>query len=402
MKAKARRIKCPHCGANLKIDGSALTVTCEFCGTTSALEGGHKQSRPAPPVPAASTGARAGVGWETRLKFFVPMLVGLVVGGYSLARVLPRTVKVVAGMAQWQGTGSALLLDVNGDGTPEVVGRTRRVQSGDTVTVSAFDATSGKRLWESPAIGTYSTTYQQPLAAADTLLLAADDLGQVFGIRRANGEQAFAVNLGEPVKAFCRGEGGALVALTTDGNRRALDPAKGTASFINRETSCEPLVNDAAGDGEFVSDRIDLSRSRPRVPGMHVKGVLAVETAQVVVGTRGPGRAIPVAARVEDKAVIWMTVLPEQPALARDEPPALALATQDGAFALYESRDDGARLVRLNLADGGRVWDVEVPTGTMNVWESIIASRTHVYVSGWGRLDAFDVQTGAHAFRIGH
>src|SRR6185437_15673446 len=102
----------------------------------------------------------------------------------------------------WQGRGP-ILADVNGDGTPDIVGRLRYIAAADEITLAAFDGASGRQLWESESLGTSEQVSDGVLGlAGDTLVFASP--GQVSGFRVSDGKSKWkGTSLPEKVDAFC-------------------------------------------------------------------------------------------------------------------------------------------------------------------------------------------------------
>lgn len=416
---RAISVKCPNCAAFLRADAEKPVVTCEYCGVTARLQARTRvleRKKPLPPGPQEMP-----VAVESRSRIWLAKILGapislagiatfwLLHGGANLAvretvRAVAKELQDTAALAThfgstWQGTGNMFLVDVNGDGTLDPIGRTRHVGAGDEVTISAFDGERGDRLWESEPIGSYSDTLSHPVVLRADQILAADAGGGVRAIALTDGRTLWRQVLGEQVVAFCEG-GDRVVARLSDATWRALDPRTGESTTVAARKSCTPLPSDKDNPNAFVERDMYRRRGRlPRVKGMHVMSAIG----DVAIGVKSPGTPIPLLARVVGEKVAWIVELPGQDRLSASGAPLLAVGTPDAVVALYERKSPRSyRLVRIDLAQGLRVWEVELPdTGSIEVFEGIAASGRHVFISAWGHLDAFDLATGKHVYRIG-
>jgi putative pyrroloquinoline-quinone binding quinoprotein len=419
---RAIDVRCPVCGGALRVDDEAVWVDCEYCGTRSRLQAQSRQLEavrpPAAPrvqVPAPSPSPSVDAGWEDRRPpagtakaarrigcavFLVP--IGIVVAVLGFVFYTKRTIE---NQTQWQGTGGAILRDLDGDGSPEVIGRARSVLRGDRVTIAAYDGRSGKRRWESEALGTYSETYQGKLALVGDTLIYASPLGGLRGFAVADGKARWQVPLGEEVKAICRTATGDARVTTTDGEARAVRVADGQpaeAEAGGEAGDCAPVAHD--GDGGDPSLRVVEKRTRDvEVPGMSWKQRLEHgDGPPIVLGNRAKGTTVPMAAALAaDPAMRWATELAERPLEAGTFTPEHAALTDDRLFVVVGLRDimKPAHLVAVDRARGTRLWEVSL--GRRSPVEGVLATPDRVYVSSWGTLEAFDPATGQRLYTIG-
>ena len=412
-------LKCPSCGASLTPEPGVHVADCTYCGSSLLWDRPSKPEeralpqvvvRPAPVVVAALAVlllAGAGLGLAV---FFVaapqpassPVASppkGSQVLPSELQRVVDRAARAAA-HPQWLGFGPALLIDVDGDGDREVLGRARYVNDGDRVVLAAADAASGAVLWESESLGTYSETYKGPLAWDGERFLFGDHAGGVKAIGPA-GATLWSRTLGEAVTAFCPGPR----AVSKAGGTLLLDAGTGEAT-PTREP-CEPLAGDSRERWQgWASHGSPLVRGPkpPRdVPGMKARAALPRPDGQLLVGHREPGTRVPTLARWNG-TVLWRTELPPSaPMASAEKEPALVQIDGDAVFAVVAMRSGAPpRVVRLDLASGTPVWESPLPDrlGTF-VLTALTVGEGRVFVSTWGSIEVLDEATGDWLYALG-
>lgn len=377
----------------------------------SELEAAHRRIAQ---LEAELAEARAPAAARARRRARLALVVGgallLAVGGYLGLRLLsgassaaPGASAVVTSSGEWEGVHRAILADADGDGLPDVVGRMRHLHDGDRVTIAAFDGRSGKPLWQSEALGTYSDGLQAALGLADTTLLFASSGGELRAYSLRGGKPIWRATLPEKVKSFCAGESSrdVFIRLADDatvsvGLRDGLvaSPAAGDAG------ACKRLPDDGANpeSGDWGDDG---SRSAPE--GMRVSYAARAPGGGPVVlfGERAKGTSVPmIAAIYEDASRSWKSDLPAERPLetSAERAGAGAAVTSSRAFAAYQPPGPSPHvLVCFDLA-GRRQW--EKPFPDTEPLTSIQAIEERVFVSQWGHLTAYDTRTGDVAFSI--
>jgi hypothetical protein len=329
-------------------------------------------------------------------------------GGTSLGEIgLPV---VSMSNVRWEGH-AAILVDVNGDRTPDVVGRVRYVLGGGYAAIAAFDGATGAKLWESDALG----TNEGALGLADDVLLFASGSGELRGYGVHDGKRRFAGSLPEKATEFCRGDRGGEVRVRLADQRTTivrLSDGQASAPTAAQAHSPRGKERDAEGCTRLVDDgkagdvgyELRSAGSRdPAVEGMSVRTVLQRPGGpKVLLGTRDRGTSVPmIAAAFEDTSRNWKSDLPgSKPLEASTSAPEVGAVTQNRAFTEYGWSDimRPHSLVCFDLA-GHRQWERALPSD--DPIHSIHATEQRVYVSQWGHLSAYESSSGRPLFSVG-
>jgi DNA-directed RNA polymerase subunit RPC12/RpoP len=460
-KVKLKTAKCPECGARLEVDPSQSEVRCEYCGAISRVEDKKKSARQAPPPPQSSNAPaqpviRVNSGASlTWLWIVLPVFIGL----SSMGGVLIPLMRGVSGIGeaadgiasgagqlagdriQWVGNRQAMLADLTGDGVADPIGWVRFLGDGTTGHVAAFDAVSGRRLWQTPSVGDSSRASKCRAALAGDKLLIADSTGVLNAYATGNGAQAWSVPLGERVERFCGAGGGWVRVEKKDEQQVLVNPATGQTSpggEVKDDGQCGGLWTDVPGRGPRVvtrGDTFDNEIVQPIIEGMNVDSV-AVDfgsSTYVALGGKNPGTAVPMAAayappRPEDDgkkkgkrrhrrrptkpswmnkpevSPKWMTAIPAvDPMTVRPGAPNAATISVGRLITPYQTtgQQSGWRLAALDVKSGRNLWDVAIPSSdTGQVW-AVTASDRQVFASIGISLHVFELASGRHSFAIG-
>lgn len=438
------QVKCPNCAASLRADPEAQTVACEYCHTTSAVQ---RRSRVMqiplrvamgdPPQQVAREKVRRVILAVVLTGVLLPIVLGVVIAvqvhnrvtSFDQASVAKNAadsirrqaeseiaralgghsglkIQIGPGGAQiehtatWQGTGAVLLLDVDGDKVSDVIGRARYVMDGDTIKIGAWSGATGKKLWESAAIGSYTDTYQGYLLLIGDLLVFADPTATLTGYSTVDGARRWATQLPDRTETACLDATGSLHVKTVDGNWHAVAVADGARASGRAPGRCLPVPNDRLpGAAEILRGRPGRT---PKVDSMQVGEVaqLGEDGPRVAVGYRDRGTAVPMLARVDEPR--WVVDVPSQDALRATATRDLLAMTSDRVCTVYELESRSApRLTCFDMATGSRAWDTEIAKGVTIVMESLVASRDRLYLSSWGHVQVFDLATGRPLHLIG-
>jgi outer membrane protein assembly factor BamB/DNA-directed RNA polymerase subunit RPC12/RpoP len=411
---KAIQVKCGSCGAGLDVGEDQEWVSCAYCGTRSRIQRrtrefkriGHSElSRSGEPV-AVEQPAAAG-GKTISVAILLPVLLGAGVGLYFF---LGGGGGGGLGM-QWEGVGRALLADVNGDGAPDPIGRTRYVGGSDSVHLAAVDAASGEIIWESEPLGTYTETYQGRVYLAGRHLLYASQRGELWALRLADGKRLWRVPLGEKVASMCQPGPERVLVRTEDEQLHRIRLADGTAerdpAGQAEPGDCRPLSHDRR-DGDvriFDVDRWAPAGFDPEPEGMYTSDRYRLDDdgPYVVTGTNKPGTRVPmVAVYAPDRSLRWKSEVPGRDRLAAKEtdPEVLTFDAQR-LYVVYAAKESNraATLAAFAMDDGRRLWESRLPS-SMPV-SSVVAAEDMVWVTTWGRLTAFGATDGGQVYSIG-
>lgn len=409
---KAIQVKCGSCGAGLDVGADQEWVTCAYCGSRSRIQrtrefkkvGQSELSRSGEPV-AFEQPAAAG-GKTISVAILLVVLIGAGVGLYFLFADGPGGL----GM-QWEGVGRALLADVDGDGAPDPIGRTRYVGGSDSVHLAAVAAASGELLWESEPLGTYTETYQGRVYLAEPHLLFASPRGELWALRLADGKRLWRVPLGEKVASICQPGPERVLVRTEDEQLHRVRLADGTAERDPAGEAvpddCRPLSHDRRdGDARiFDVDRWAPAGFDPEPEGMYTSDRYRLDDdgPYVVTGTNKPGTRVPmVAVYAPDRSLRWKSEVPGSDRLAAKEtdPEVLTFDAQR-LYVVYQAKESSraATLAAFAMDDGRRLWESQLPS-SMPV-SSVVAAEDMVWVATWGRLTAFGAADGEQVYSIG-
>lgn len=412
---KAILVTCPHCGARLQVAGTVVDVRCEYCGSSSRIQKRTRVLERVLPPPPASPGVPVAIAVQRR-SWVLPV----VLSGMMFAVALPIALfarRAPTGAAQqpavqtgsrpaqppraakqssWLGTDSAILVDLDHDGTLDIIGRAR-LSRPDAVTIIALDGATGTPRWESASLGGYSDVYVHPLALAGDLVLFASMTGDVRAFSSRDGTPRWTTKLEERTKAFCDA-GDFVIAVGADDVERSLgraDGSLGTKTTPAKGKGCTELPTDKETQwGAFADRKLarnhDLDFDRLRVgPG-----------GRVLSGTRAKGTKVPVLVAIDDaNRQRWRVEVPVDPLIAETDPPKPVVVGTEAVCAAYKLTGD-ARLIAATCfatTDGRRLWHA---TLSSRYSSAFLLSGTSLLISMGGELEARDVQTGAVRWRF--
>jgi hypothetical protein len=450
-------IRCPECAATIPAEAGAQVATCAYCGTRSQIQ---RRTRffempvaPPPPQPGPSLPValqRHTARWTAGL-FLIPLFVG---GMIVFSVVMQReAMKGPASLRQpqWDGVHGAALVDVDGDGTVDIVGRAAVLQPEHVAMLGAWHGTTGERLWLTASLGLRSEQFQAPLGVAGQTVLTSDGAGGILAFAAADGTPLWTIRLNEKVEQFCAGPEGSVLARTADDQLHPIALADGALQPAGEGGACLPVPTDAyRGDRDAWEVWTWHGPHRDLAPNDKIEGLKAntalhhrASGVSIALGEKQPGTRVPMIAsfrwpaedgqlaelerRVEEAAephtraearialikaqselrdrvpeVLWTAQVPGVDPLTVDEgapEPEHSALDADLVVVAYEIRSPSkTRLAAFTVADGRRIWDVELPSERSIT--TVELSPTHALVSDWDGLYAFDRATGTHAFTI--
>lgn len=438
---KAIQVTCPNCGAQLRVNEASATASCEYCGTVSAIQRRTRIfERVMPPqispeqlrqqalryaVQKHSRGWIIGVLVASMLPFLIIGIVVWTVVGRATRINIPSKfeINLQPGAAfgsnvnikiqkpsergpSWQGTDSVLVVDVDGDGVPELVGRGRQVNAGDLIRVVAIDLLTGTFKWQSEPIGTYTDTYTGPLALAGDLIVFASNKGEIQTLALRDGKARWRVQLEERTLAFCAPDDKTLIAVGADDTLRMLSRADGSSAgpakpapgkgkpFWDKVPPCNLLVDDSKPTFER------LQAAKRRSPATHSnrhgkKHGISVDVAMdipgggtLLSGAKSEGTRVTTLVATDDTgAERWRTTGAPDALGATGAPRQVAVGEREACIVYYGST---YRIACFAVADGKRLWDLDAPA---HVDGLLIVARTLVVTTA-SALDVYDVDNG--------
>ncbi len=303
----------------------------------------------------------------------------------------------------WQGTNQAIIVDINKDGTPDVIGRGRQVNRGDIITVLALDGATGATRWQSDPVGTYTETYRSPLTLVGELFLFATDAGEVTAFDVATGTKKWSVALPERISYFCSTPTGEPGAVTADDMLRTLgrtDGAPGTATQLPKQgADNDSKCKRGMSDGQLGTPRrprsgaIDTSLQRKL--DVYADSVVEGPGGRVLGATPNKGTRVTTLIAIDDKNNERWRVRAAKNNLAAEGPPRVMVVGDKEVCAIYFESSKGM-ISCFSMADGTRLWDAEVPTFVSGL---VLAGRG-LLVTGHQGITMRDLATGSVRWQV--
>jgi len=416
---KAVQVTCPNCGARLRVGEVEPVVQCDYCGTASRVQRRTRFLERALPPPADGP---APIAVQQHNPAVVFVLIGAVAGTLVMGGIVASVVARAPSNASrpisaaaparevarpsWAGR-APLVADLDGDGTPDLVGRARRVHPVDQITLLALDGATGALRWESEPLGTYGETYQGTLALAGDTVIFASPRGELRTFALATGQAVWRRQLDERIEQLCQGDDDATFrALGKDGIVRVLrrddgevsvDAPAANARPAQRKPTCVGLPDDEARmPGRFLHhDRSKLPRDLP----LDVEGAFERPTETVLHGRRKTGTQAAMLAVLDgDRRLRWSAVVPTDPLGSVERAPLMVVPSEEAVCASYygESVAGAIRVTCFAMADGARLWD-----WTGNQWTSLLGRvGAALAISDGSALLAVEIATGATRWKF--
>lgn len=432
--ARALRLQCPNCGAPLQVNDADTQVVCAYCRHTSVLE---RPNQPRPQVPVS-------IDVHTiKLPSLVPKFFGLVmlmvVASVGLAgfvayqalrgatdqagdvmSMLPGAKQLIeqatgagggaGGFAapSFQFSDQPQLVDLDGDGHPEIVGLSR--QPGGPVWIGAYDGVKLTEIWRTDLLGEDASGPDARRAVVPGYVLSADALGRLQAYHVKTGQPAWATLIGERVREFCFGEGFVrVIAMDKKAHDLAVDTGKRLESAPTGE--CTPVLGTRSTKGPLTS-LIGWSEFDDHgLPSLHGVSGISAHRALVVSGTKrafllgskSEGTGYPLVAAVEGKNVLWMDAVAGMDPMKSESNVTTQLAAYfGGKLAIpYEVRgSSGMRMALFEAASGKRLWDQPIHERSQ-VETGIVMTEHTIYYASWTAVYVLDVATGKRRGLLG-
>lgn len=389
-------------------------VSCPYCGAQSLIDRGRKPTTAPPPQGMHVIRIAPSPSKAVAVALLGGVMSLVVTGGVAatlFALRAPGTSKLgaaplVGAAARTQFTDLPMLADVNGDGSPDVIGKTR-IPGGEEW-IAAYDGRNGKPLWRTPALVKEATTYDSRRAVVFDRLISVDALGKVQAYDLRTGAPSWSVPLGEKARRVCQGDG-AIVVETVDDVRHGLAPATGQRRELAKGAACAAVSSSNESAGYRIVGTSDFGDFG--LPALHeIEGMYGNKALipsgpgpRFVLGSRNKGSRIAMVAAVDGKKVLWKEAVPGVDPLTTKlgDPDA---ATYAGGLLVVpydmNAQDGGTRLACFHGATGKRLWDVQVHKKT-RVTSGITASATDVFYATWTAVYVLSLQTGQLRYVIG-
>lgn len=460
---RAVLVRCPNCNANLQVESTVVSTTCQYCGTVSRIQARTAMFQipkaPAmPKQPATMTNAEriaqlqqlakmpVAVQKASLFLILLPFIMMAVIGGGVFIAI-----KKAGGIAGIGGSSFNVaghppaLSDIDGDGTPDFVSMIRYVMNNDSAHFIAVSGKTGSTLWESATIGKYSDlTQDQYGAVGDTLYITTKDGKLIARNLKSQGVVKWELSLGEKIDTMCS-LGNEVSIATADGKWWIVDGAgkKREGKKLYRLT--RDYTNDEAkfaferAGGEAGDVCIPLGWDHRTPPGVialpswsdvaNIEGMrieILMKRAggpTIVYGKKQPGTSVPLLARLgprppeqpmpkkgwrteeEKKALlpgaVWKVEIPSADPLNARMDEEHATLSDKAVFVLYEISNSKHHLAAFSIADGKRLWDRELQHGSSYNPISLTLSGDVVAITTWQSLTAYNVNDGNEVWKLG-
>ncbi|RKH38060.1 PQQ-binding-like beta-propeller repeat protein, partial [Corallococcus sicarius] len=311
------------------------------------------------------------------------------------------------GNFQWNARSAPAFMDVNGDGTDDLIGHIRRFASSKPEErVAAFDGKTLAMLWETPPTeGPDASTTTKVIAQGGKLVMSGPRT--VTLLEAETGKPLGSVPLSDAPKRLCRppGDTDSVWIEVVDEQHLMLDTRTGTARPARKappRCATPPLSPETCEMGR--PPELATSCVRSAYPPSDIRGfsstfIFRREDFIVVTGTRWPGTTVPLVAVFEkgNRKPLWHgNVADMDPTHLRDTAPRIVELDGDAVFIAYELEQPGGfHLIRRDARTGAVRWDVPIPrskeaTDPGSIW----AHAGRVYVPHFSWMDVFEAETG--------
>ncbi|NBD12310.1 Rcat domain-containing protein [Corallococcus silvisoli] len=424
-----RASRCPHCNAPFTPQVSRTHYTCGYCGHAFDLEG-PPSIPPAPPAPASAP-------TNPQVAMIIAGSVGVLLLGVIVAvfawrgdppeEVPPSRPEPVSSpppavvppppfvpsppppprpeRLQWAERDAPVFVDLNGDGTDEIIGHVSRYNSGSTDLVAAFDGKTFEKLWETlPSEGPDASSTTKVIAQGGRLVMSEQRAVNLLELE--TGKRLGRVALSDSPRRLCipPGDTESVWVEVVDRKHLLFNTRTATARPAPRAPpGCatpplSPQTCNMLRPAEHPTPCIRSSYPPSDIRGFSTQYLYRANGYTLALGSRWPGTQVPLVAVYEpgNRKPLWHGVVADgDPLLLRDTPPKTADITRDAVYILYEMEQGGARLIRRDLRTGAIAWDVAVPRTNMGTSPSVIwIQGERIYVPHWQSLEVFDAATG--------
>ena len=393
MALQATVVKCPECGASLKVAEGAANATCSYCNTESRVQRrtqflGMKMRLPpaAADQPVRIAHAQRTIG--AAIVLGIILLCGIGIPVAVVGALIAAKMGTFDGVS-WASAGAPVVVDCDGDGTDDFVGWDHNTRT-NTAKLAAFSGVDGKLLWETDALGKYDDVSHGVIATGGGVVVVADKNLGLTGYDGKTGAKKWSATTTDAVDAACglvlHTADNKVVAVTADGK---LAPSTQT---------CERGWRDVPGATELAS------RDRKAVDGMATDKIYARgDGPRIAVGGKHPGTPIAMVAALDaGGATLWSAVVPgHDPRDAKHGVDHLAISDDAVAIAYERSGKTLPEVTVFDRATGKRRFETALTKTFFNVLSGVAITRTAVAVSSWGSLQVFDLKTGALKFTVG-
>ncbi|RKH04895.1 hypothetical protein, partial [Corallococcus carmarthensis] len=326
----------------------------------------------------------------------------------------PPEPKPVPERLQWMERGAPAFVDVNGDGTEDIVGHVSRHEGGSEFRhfIAAFDGRTFQKLWESlPSEGPDASSRTKVIAQNGRLVMSEQRAVDLLELE--TGKRLGRVPLTDSPRRLCipPGDTTSVWVEVVDHQHLLFDTRTATAKPAPRAPkgcATPPLSPQTCNMSRPAEHPTTCERSSyppSDIRGFSTKYLYRANGYTLSLGTRWPGTQVPLVALYApgNRKPLWHGVVAERdPLELRDTAPEVGEITQDAVYVVYELEKGGQRLVRRDLRTGAVTWDVALPEArSISMLTALWVRDGRVYVPQWGDLHVLDAATGNRIGGIG-
>lgn len=421
--ARLVAVKCPNCGAGIKLEPRVEVVNCVYCHRSSFVQWPGRTPAPEPrrTLPA-DTAVIHVQPQRSRVGVYVSLAAVMLLAGGVVFLLSGGSFGTKLGERAIMLSRSTHLVDANRDGTVDVVTWFNTFVSGGDVStrLGVFDGRDGTELWRTEPQG--DDWHEGATHVSGDLLLHGKGDGTLHALAVRTGKAQWKAALGERVETFCTGAAGKTRVRTQDGVTHEIDLASGNVSpsseaCLRRRREGPVGANwiDASEMGmAWSSDSPESQALRAafglgqaeyevisKHPNFQLTSVMTRAGSPVIVlGYRAPGTSVQQVGAYAKGKLLWLSdFAPTQPLTATQGTPELVTLAPARVLIAYE-QSGRFHVACLDETNGRRLWDVALAEGAEV--DKLTASNRHVFATGGWKLRALALASGEQVFEIGH
>ncbi|MFY2564089.1 hypothetical protein ACN469_41245 [Corallococcus terminator] len=420
--------RCPRCNAPFTLLPEQVLYTCNYCNASIDTRG---EQAPRPLYQAPSTTTPGKVPLILGAGLAVMLLTGMAVflarepssepyvappsgAEPSAARPsepVPAPTPTPAPKFAWDLDNAPAVMDLNGDGTDDIVGTIRRQGTGtpgawsERYFAAAFDGKTLELLWETPIEGAPTDLVSRARYAHQGSRLVMREATAVSLLELATGKPLGRVALSDKPGRLCipQGDSSTVWVSVVDGRDILLDTKAATARPASQTPpNCQAPARTVRSCSPAMLRKSSLpcalAHHVPSIPGFRGDHVYKAHGLELVVGSRHPGTRVPMVAVFEPgaKKPLWHGAIADMDtANVFESTPDVIEMSEDAIYVGYRLKAGGMQLVRRDARTGVATWDVPVPRSKDgSLPSSIWKHGDRLYVPHWMWLDVFDAKTG--------
>jgi hypothetical protein len=259
---------------------------------------------------------------------------------------------------QWMGDRAPLLMDIDRDSVPDVIGRTSTKSWHESVRIAAVSGASGKLLWESEVIEErLHHTPSRLVLDGELVLIVENHTLRAFAV--ADGKSRWSAKLDERISKLCAGDDSVVLAMGADDALRSVQRADGAVvPNAPGRKGCKALPTDEA----FRPHTSWADGALGRKHGLSSPDRFASPLGPVFAGSRATGTPIAMLAAFDAKGGLrWKAPVSPDPLDSDQRSPDDVVIGDREVCCTYSQglskRKD--HLACFALEDGRRLWDLE-------------------------------------------